>query len=122
MTSNPRSDRVAVGRAGQIAMLALEQLGALVHGGLDYDPAVDLLLKLTSGDPDCDITLPLLFGELPRAFADHLYAHADRDIRVRRAAQNLYAAAESITAAGDHVEQALEHLGVLSTSHTPASA
>ncbi|MFD3843989.1 hypothetical protein ACFWWC_48675 [Streptomyces sp. NPDC058642] len=116
------ADRVAVNWAGQIGMLALEQLGALVHDGLEHEAAVDLLLKLGPGDPDSDVTFPLLFGDLTRALAARLHAHADRDGRVRRAAQSLSAAAESIAAAGEHVDQALEHLGVLSTSHTPASA
>ncbi|MFI9176133.1 hypothetical protein [Streptomyces lincolnensis] len=115
-------DRVAVARAGQIVMLALEQLGALVHGGLEHEAAVDQLLKLGPGDPDFDITLPLLFGEVTRALAARLDANADRDVRIRRAAQSLSAAAESLAAAGEHVGQALEHLGVLSTSRTPASA
>ncbi|MFK0108641.1 hypothetical protein [Streptomyces sp. NPDC091217] len=72
----------------------MKQLGALAHDGLDDDPAIDLF-----------------FGELVRGFADRLYAHADRDIRVRRPAQHLHAAVESITAADDHV-----------ASPTPASA
>lgn len=114
------TDRVAVNRAGQIAMLAMEQLGALVDGGLEYEAAVDLLLRLGPGDPDYDITFPLLVGDLMRGLADRLRAHADRDVRVRLAAQELTAAAGTITAVGEHVEQALVHLGALRS--TPASA